>query len=279
MKCKVVGKLLLLVFAYYLTGCATGRGINEGQFNIYTYEDEKKLGEQLSQMVSKQVTFVEDPVVNAYLDRVGQKLARVAPDPLFNYQFRLIKNRQVNAFTISAGYVYVYTGLVDHAPYEAAFASVVGHEIGHNLARHVTERLSKQNLIGLASAIIGGPGGQAIDLFGGLGLLKFGRDEELEADKLGVDLAYRANFNIQGAKAIFEVFKKLEGNKGTTPLLGDLLATHPKPQDRIDRINKLIPNFKPKPSAVTDTASFRTFKTNVLKYNPPDLQKKTSSHS
>jgi len=269
---KLTQIFVITAFFLILGACATGRGINKGQFNMYTYEEEKQIGRKLANMVSGQVKFILDPEINSYMDKLGQKLVNVAHDTLFDYQFRVIKDRQVNAFTISAGYVYMYAGLIKEAPYEAAFASVVGHEIGHNLARHVTERLSKQNLLGIASAVVGGPIGSGINLFGSIGLLQFGKREELEADRLGVALLNKAGYNPNGAKAIFEIFKKLQAKQSSAPLLGDLLSTHPDPQDRINQINKIIPKLKRAPTSITNTRAYKTFKANVLKFIPKTIK-------
>ena len=255
-----------IFLAFALVGCATGRGINKGQLNMYNYEQEKEIGKQFSEMVSREFAPLYDYEINAFVDNLGQKLVNVATDPLFEYQFRVFKSDMVNAFTVGGGYVFVTVGIIDASPQEAAFAGVVGHEIGHVLSRHVTERLTQQNLLGVATSAIGGGAAQAVDLFGGLGLLQFGRQNELEADGLGLELITKANYNFNGPREIFKVLKKLSENQATVPLLSDLLSTHPKPQDRIDRLDKLTANMKHKPKEITDTEAFKNIKIRAKKY-------------
>src|SRR3989338_9195267 len=130
-----------------LVGCATGRGINEGQLNMYSTEQDKQIGKYYSSLVMQSYQPVYDYEMNAYIDNLGQKLVGVAKDSLYEYQFRVLKTPEVNAFTVGGGYVYVTTGLVLHMPHEAGAAGMTAHEICHNLARHITERLTKANLI------------------------------------------------------------------------------------------------------------------------------------
>jgi len=262
-----ITRFIHLALALILCGCATGRGINKGQLNMYSYESEKEIGRQYSAMVSSQFPPLYDAEVNAYVDTIGQKMVNVATDPLFNYQFRVFKTAMVNAFTVGAGYIFFTIGIMDAAPNEAALASVVGHEIGHVLSRHVTERLTQANLLGLAASMAGAGAGDAINLFGNLGLLQFGKADELEADQLGLGLLHRSNYNMTGGVQMFKVLKKLAENQATVPLLSDLLSTHPKPQDRIDRLNKLIPRYKKRTASITtDTKKFRSIKSRIQKY-------------
>jgi len=249
-----------------LLGCATGKGINEGQLNIYTNEQDKQIGKYYASMVMQTYQPLYDYEINAYIDNLGQKIVGVAKDPLFEYQFRILKMPEFNAFTVGGGYVYVTTGLVEKLPHEAGLASVIAHETGHNLSRHITESLTKRNLLGLATSAIGGGVAEAIDLFGSLGLLQFGRENELEADKLGLELAYKANYKLSGFKDTFVIIQKLYENKGTLPLINDLLATHPKPKTRIEQIDQLVPHYKQKETAILTTQNFEKAKQRIKAY-------------
>ncbi len=250
-----------------LLGCATGRGINEGQLNIYSTLQDKHIGKYYASLVMQTYQPLYDYEINAYIDNLGQKLVRVSTDPLFEYQFRILKMKEFNAFTVGGGYVYVTTGLVERLPHEAGLASVIAHETGHNLARHITEGLTKRNLLGIAtSAIGGGVAAEAIDLFGSLGLLQYGRENELEADKLGLELAFKANYKLSGFKDTFLIIQKLYENQATLPLINDLLATHPKPKARIEQIEELTPQYKEKPDAILTTQNFEKTKQRIKTY-------------
>jgi len=258
-----IKKIFSIFVVLTLLGCATGRGINEGQLNMYSTAQDKQIGKYYSSLVMQSYQPLYDYEINAYIDSLGQKLVGVAKDPLYEYQFRVLKMKEVNAFTVGGGYVYVTAGLVLHMPHEAGAAGVIAHEICHNLARHISERLTKANLIGIATAAIGGGAGEVIDLFSNLGLLQFGRENELEADRLGLELVHKANYQLRGFKDVFLIIQKLYENQATLPIINDLLATHPKPKTRIEQIDQLTPKYKQKETAILTTQSFEKIKQQI----------------
>jgi predicted Zn-dependent protease len=174
------------------------------------------------------------------VNEVGQRTASVSDRRDITYHFKVIADKkQVNAFALPGGHVYVYEGLLLQASNEAELAAVLAHETGHVVARHSMEQLSKQygyNL--LVSLILGNqPGrwsGIAANLFGTAGLLKFSRDDEYEADNLAVTYTNAAGYS-PGAVADF--LGKLESLEGREPgKLETLLMTHPPTAERVARV-------------------------------------------
>ena len=237
-----VGWLLVFAVAAILgsiTGCAT-TGVNRGDFNLISTAQEVQMGDSLAVEVENKYPLLKNETVTAYVNEVGQRTASVSDRRDITYHFKVIADKkQVNAFALPGGHVYVYEGLLLQASNEAELAAVLAHETGHVVARHSMEQLSKQygyNL--LASLILGNqPGrwsGIAANLFGTAGLLKFSRDDEYEADNLAVTYTNAAGYS-PGAVADF--LGKLESLEGREPgKLETLLMTHPPTAERVARV-------------------------------------------
>jgi len=232
-----------LLFLLLLIGCAT-TGINRFQPNIFTTEQELRLGARFAQEVERQMKLFHHPRVKAYVNRIGQALARVSDRPDIPYHFRIIDEpNQVNAFALPGGYIYVYTGLLKRAESEAELAGVLAHEIGHVAARHATERLTLMYGYQLGVSLLLGKDPSEIEklvanLFGTTGLLAYSRKDEFEADRLAVRYTNRAGYTPDG---ILRFLRKLQTMETREPsLLEKWLSTHPPTRDRIERVDALI---------------------------------------
>jgi predicted Zn-dependent protease len=222
-------------------GCATS-GVNSGDFNLISLDQEWQLGDQLSQDVAKQMKLVKNSSAAKYLDRVGQSI--VAQTELRNrpWHFHLVDDSEINAFNIPGGHVYVNTGLVEAAPDAAAFAGVLAHEIGHGVARHGTEQLTKIYGINILGGLLLGKNPKAYEqilaqIAATGAVAKFSRADEAEADQLGVRYSYDAGYDAMGLPRMLQVLaKKSQGNPGK---VGRFFATHPMTQDRIQATEKL----------------------------------------
>jgi len=214
--------------------------MNLGDFNLISTSQEVQMGDSLSVEVGNKYPLLKDPVVTGYVNEVGQKVVAVCGRRDISYHFNVIADKkQVNAFALPGGYVYVYEGLLLQASDEAELAAVLGHEIGHVVERHAMKQLSKQySYEFLVSLVLGNqPGrwsGLAANLFGTAGLLKFSRDDEYEADKLAVVYTNAAGYS---PLAVADFLGKLETLQGRDPgQLETLLMTHPPTLDRISRV-------------------------------------------
>ena len=168
------------------------RGVGKG-LDFYSLDKEIALGKQLAQEVDKSAKFIDDPVVNEYVNRIGQNLVRNS-DARVPFTIKVIDSDAVNAFALPGGFFYVNSGLVLHADEEAELAGVMAHEIAHVCARHGTKQATKGDIVQMASipAMIFIPYSwagyaiyQGMNFMIPLTFLKFSRDDEREADYLG----------------------------------------------------------------------------------------------
>ena len=235
-----------IVFLVLLMGCAT-TGINKYQPNIFTTEQELELGTRFDQEIANQSRICTVQAVNRFVADLGQRLASASDRPDIPYHFKVIDEPdQVNAFALPGGYVYVYTGLLKQADSEAEVAGVLAHEIGHVAARHATERLTMLYGYQLAVALLLGDDPAEIEklvanLFGTGGMLAYSRQNEYEADRLGVEYVVRAEYDPNGMMQFFQKLKAVEQREPNK--MEQLLSTHPPTSERIKRVKELIQQF------------------------------------
>jgi predicted Zn-dependent protease len=238
-----------------------GRGLG----NWYSLEKEIRIGKEYSQMVEQSVKLNHDPVVNEYVNRIGQNLVRNS-DAKVPFTIKVIDSDEVNAFALPGGFFYVNTGLITAADEEAELAGVMSHEIAHVAARHATRQATRGQLANLASIgliFVGGGLGYAVRTAAGLLLpmtfLTFSRGFESEADYLGVQYMYKAGYDPQAFVSFFEKIQAKEKKKPGT--LAKAFATHPQTPDRIEKTQKEISEIlPPRDQYVVTTSEFDEIK-------------------
>ena len=219
------------------------REVGKG-LNFYSLEDEIALSRQLAVQVERQAKLVDDPVVSEYVNRIGQNLARNS-DVRVPVTVKAIDDDQVNAFALPGGFVFVNAGLLLKADNEAQVAGVLAHELAHVAARHGTRQASRGQVANWASLpliFMGGWGGYAARQAAGLAVpltfLKYSRDFEREADRLGVQYLYQAGYD---PAALVDFFEKLEALEKERPgTMAELFRSHPVAAERITRTQKNI---------------------------------------
>jgi beta-barrel assembly-enhancing protease len=204
--------------------------------------DELKLAEQVHQELLKQTQLVQNRSLNEYVNSVGQRLARNSGRPDIPWRFYVVDDKSINAFATLGGRVYVHTGLLAATSSESQLASVLGHEIGHIVARHGLENVKKSQRAGLyaglatiAGAVLGGQagadlGGAMGNLIGGGFLMKHSRDAEREADYLGLYDLKDSGYNTGGMVEMFEILQEVSAS--SPGAFGSILASHPAPNER-----------------------------------------------
>ncbi len=239
------------------------RNIGAG-LDFYSLDREVALGRQLSQEVESSARLVTDPVINEYINRIGQNLVRNS-DARVPFTIKVLDTEEVNAFALPGGFFYVNSGLILAADNEAELAGVMAHEIAHVAARHATKNMTRAQIWNMASVpliFIGGPIAFAVSEVAGLavplGFLKFSRDAEREADLLGLEYDYATGYDPQ---AFVEFFEKLNVEKKKPNLVAKAFATHPMNVERIqaaqDEIRKYLPD---RPEYILDTSEFENVK-------------------
>lgn len=243
--------------AYYMANQETVPITGRKQLRTMNPAQEVQLGLQsYQQILSDSQVQQSGPIVDATRE-IGVRLAREAEKMMveetgeptgFDWQFNVIESNQANAFALPGGYTAIYTGLIPIAENEDGLAVIMGHEIGHALARHGAERMAQQNLQRIIGAGVSmGAGGMdmgaqraVMGVFGGISqygfALPFSRKHESEADEIGLYLVARACFDPREAPKLWE---RMGANAGQTP--PEFQSTHPSPDTRVADFQRLMP--------------------------------------
>lgn len=251
------------------------RNINGGADKFFGWlggskEKEAALGRQLAMEVEQQVKLVEDPVITEYVNRVGQNIV-LHSDAKVPFVIKVIDSDEVNAFALPGGYFYVNKGLLLAADNEAELAGVMAHEIAHVAARHAMENQGKATAMnygmlagmifggGIVSSVLYNGGG----IIGALGMLKFSRGAEEEADRLGVQYLYASGYDPTAMSTMFEKLESL--NKKKPGKLAKLFSSHPQPENRRQESLSLVSRFPEREEYVMSTSEFQKVKARLLK--------------
>jgi len=220
-----------------------------GGMDWYSIEKEIRLGKEYAQQLEQSMRMVQDPVINEYVNRIGQNLVRNS-DAKVPFTIKVVDDDSVNAFALPGGFFYVNTGLILAADEEAELAGVMAHEIAHVAARHATcnaTRAELANLLSIPLIFVGGGIGYAAREAVGIGLpmtfLKFSRGFEAEADYLGLQYMYKAGYDPNAFVAFFEKLEAQEKKKPGT--LAKAFSTHPQTPDRIQKSQQEISTILP----------------------------------
>ena len=213
--------------------------------NKYSVQDDIKLGRQAAQEAESQFPLLRDPQVQSYVENVGRRLVQSIPSqfqhPEFQYYFKVVNARDINAFALPGGPMYVNRGMIEAARTEGEMAGVMAHEISHVALRHGTAQATKGQkysilggIAGIAGTILGGPGvGQLAQAPFAVYLLKFSREYETEADILGSQIMAQAGYDPRDLANMFRTLEQQGGGGG-----GGFLSDHPSPSDRYARIER-----------------------------------------
>ncbi|QHT72036.1 M48 family metalloprotease [Rhodocytophaga rosea] len=227
---------------------------------------EVAMGQQSDPEIINYFGLYEDKSLQRFIEEKGQQMAAVSHRKDLKYQFKIVDSPVVNAFAVPGGYVYFTRGIMAHFNNEAEFAGVLGHEIGHVTARHSAKQYSKAMLaqVGLVAGMIVSPEfAQYADVAQqGLSLLflKFGRDDERQSDKLGVEYSTKIGYDAQEMADFFQTLDRISKQSGAEEA-PDFLSTHPNPQDRYRDVQKLATDWKKK----TDATSLKVNRNSYLK--------------
>jgi predicted Zn-dependent protease len=246
--------LSLVLAAGAFSGCTTNPATGKKIFTLgMTRDQEVALGEQSAPQFTQQYGGkVESPALQQYVTGIGLKMAKEteAQNPSLPWEFTLLNTDVVNAFALPGGKVFFTRALAEKLTTEAQMAGVIGHEIGHVTAEHAAQRIASSTAIeaGVAAtaAVVSGSSNTRVQQLGGYGVpalsmgsqlvqLKFGRNEELEADRLGMRYMSNVGYNPRGQLEVMQVLKSL-GASGTP----EILNTHPDPDARIAQVQQLL---------------------------------------
>jgi hypothetical protein len=240
-------------------------------FNLFSPQQDVEIGRQSAQQILTETPMLDDPEIDGYIEQLGAKLASKAAGDRFPYQFQVVATREINAFALPGGFLFVNAGAIAAARNEGELAGVIAHEIAHVSLRHGTNQASKARLAQAGLGILGGIAGagsdsdlgQAIGAIGGLGanmlFLKYGRAAEKEADLEGARIMVEAGYD---PRDMANFFKTLEGQGGQR--VPEMLSDHPDPGDRIKYINQEISRLPINTNPIHTTPEFDAVKSRLI---------------
>jgi predicted Zn-dependent protease len=238
--------IVLVAGALVATGCAINPATGKRQLMLMSESTEVQLGRENDSAVVAQMGVYEDAELEQYIDELGQDLAAISERPHLDWTFRLVDDPVVNAFALPGGYIYVTRGILAHLDNEAELVSVLGHEIGHVTARHGANQMSKAQLANVSMNVGMVLAPEEIRQFGdvfasGMGLLflKFGRDDERQADDLGLRYLVGAGYDPRPMPGVFDTLDRVTEASGSDRIPA-WMSTHPAPEDRSARMHDEI---------------------------------------
>jgi beta-barrel assembly-enhancing protease len=258
----------------YLAGFAlavtlTGCGVSTQQ--------EVEMGQQYAAQINQQLPIVNDPEANRYINLLGDSIARLTErNDIPDWKFYIVDSKEVNAFAVPGGFIYVNRGLIERTQRMDQLAGVLGHEIGHVVRRHSIKQMQQQQganvgvtLACVLTRICDNQAGQAAIQVGGTALFaKFSRGDEIEADEEGVRNVVRAGISPNG---IPEMFQILLNERASNPsAVEGWFATHPMEEDRIANTRAMIAQINPSVlrTLSTDSQRYQSFKSRIRSLPP-----------
>ena len=237
--------LTMLAMFLFQTNCS-----QVGQYNTFSTDEEILIGQRYSSQIEKDLSINQNTEINRYINEIGQKLVAVSKRNNIQFTFKVVNDNAVNAFALPGGFCYVNTGLILFSDNESQLSSVISHEIGHVVAAHSAKRISKSRLINQVLALGEILGmifiGQSTtenalivaDIASTGALLKYSRNDELEADRLAIQQMHDAGINPKGSQQFFKKISSKDTNNSTA--LDQIMSTHPATEDRIKQAAKII---------------------------------------
>lgn len=242
---KSFARSFLAAAALATAACSVNPATGERQLLLVSRSQEISMGRQYDQQVVATMGLVADSALQAWVQDLGTRIARTSENPDLPWTFRVVDDPVVNAFALPGGFIYVTRGILAHMDNEGQLAAVLGHEIGHVTARHSAAQMSQQQLaqIGLVVGVVLKP---ELERYAGIAqaglgvlFLKHSRDDERQADDLGLRYMQNANFDPRQAPEVFTMLTNVTAASG-----GDgppeWLSTHPNPDSRRERLEAAI---------------------------------------
>ncbi len=227
-----------------------------GPVSAITIKEERELSREFLELLKKQLSLIEDPVIVDYVNKVGQKILAVMPEQPFKYQFYVVQQDVYNAFATPAGHIFIYSGLLGAMESEEELAGILAHEICHVTGRHISEKIERSktaNKLALAGMIAGillgvagaGDAGSAVMMGSAAGvssmMLAYSRGDEEESDQIGLTTLYKAGYRGEGMVTMFEKIRSKQWFGADD--IPTYVMTHPAVESRIGDINRRVQNF------------------------------------
>jgi predicted Zn-dependent protease len=241
----------------FASGCATNPVTGTPDLVFMTEAKEIELGNSYDSKVKKQYSVYPAPELQAYVQGIGEKLAAQSHRPQLKYRFTVLDSPEVNAFALPGGHIYITRGILAYINSESELAAVLGHEIGHVTARHGVRQHSAATATGVVGVILGATTGiqgtqDLFNVFGNAILSGYGRDHELESDRLGAQYLARAGYDPQAMIEVVGILKnqeefekkRAESENRQPRIYHGVFASHPSADKRLQEVVAEADKFK-----------------------------------
>jgi predicted Zn-dependent protease len=252
-------KMFLVALAVVSTAC----GVSTQQ--------EVEIGQSNAQQINAQLPIVQDAEVNRYINVLGDSIAKLTNRADLPWTFYVVNAPEINAFAVPGGFIYINRGLIDKTTTLSQLAGVLGHEIGHVVMRHSVKQMEQMNAanigVGLACVLTNvcnsQIGSAAIQVGGSALFAKFSRDDEKEADAVGIDNVVRAHISPKGVPEMFRIL--LDARTSSPDLVSGWFGTHPTEESRITDTQARIATISPAVlrTLTENTTGYTNFKARV----------------
>lgn len=235
----MIRHIMAMFLAVATVACATNPVSGKSELSLVSESQEISIGQQEAQRTVRSIGEYENPAAQALVRQIGMRMAKESERPNLPWAFYLLDDETVNAFALPGGFIFITRGIMTYMNDEAELASVIGHEIGHVTAKHSVSQMSKAQLaqVGLVAGMVISPTvrDMGTQLQQGMQLLflKFGRDDETEADLLGFRYMMKDGYDVRAASDMFRTLDRISGGAGQR--LPEWASTHPDPDNRVKR--------------------------------------------
>ena len=269
-KISRIPTIVALLLALVLPAHADNRTRLKPGWNLFSPDQDVEMGRQAAKDAEKQLPILNNRQATAYVDALGRQLAAHAPGNKYPFQYKIVNDKNINAFALPGGFIYINRGAIEAADNEGQLAGVIAHETGHVVLRHGTNQVSKAYVAQAPLAVLGGVLGSnsvgSVLTQLGVGfaanslLLKYSRDAERQADLIGTQILYDTGFNPQ---AMVDFFEKIQAeSKGRA---SEFFSDHPNPENRISYVQQEIGKLGGAPArAHSDSPDFQEVKRMLL---------------
>jgi predicted Zn-dependent protease len=247
---SILHSSFLFLVVVVTTACATNPVTGRREFAFMSEAQEISIGQEQDLEVKKEMGIYNDPALQEYVSNIGMQLAKLSERPTLPWHFTVVDQPAVNAFALPGGYIYITRGILPFLDNEAELAGVLGHEIGHVTARHAVQQYTRAvgGQIGLVALGIfvpaARPFGDVTSQALGVLFLKYGRDDELQADQLGAKYETTGGWDPEGVPGMLSTLGRLDEAAGDRKGVPNWLSTHPEPLTRVKDIQPVVQQLK-----------------------------------
>jgi len=244
------GALSILCALGTAAACATNPVTGKREFTLMSEAQEIAMGRESDAQVKAEMGVYNDPDLQKYVSDIGLRLAKLSERPSLPWQFTVVDQAAINAFALPGGFIYITRGILPFLDNEAELAGVLGHEIGHVTARHsvrqYTRTIGGVAVLGALGVFVPAarPFGQISQQALGLLFLRYGREDELQADQLGAGYEAAGGWDPAGVPGMLSTLGRLDEAAGDRKGVPNWLSTHPEPLARVTEIEPTVSKLK-----------------------------------